>query len=200
MLHLIDDALEQYLRESVPLPASEVDIAFNRPDKEWSASVTRPTVNIFMWDLRRNVGEQEGGMETVVSNGKTIRRPPLPRVDCRYLMTVWAGDPRDEHQLLGAVLGSMLKLTEISPQYLGNGYSEVLPLPTVNIARFDGSDSVDFWTALAGEIRPGLDITVTATVDSSIITEAGPPVQKVELRSQRVVAQITELPMTGRDN
>ena len=95
MLHLIDDALEQYLRESVPLPASEVDIAFYRPDKEWSASVTRPTVNIFMWDLRRNVGEQEGGMETIVSNGKTIRRPPLPRVDCRYLMTVWAGDPRD---------------------------------------------------------------------------------------------------------
>lgn len=186
MLHLIDDALEAYMRAEVPLPRNEVDVVFDRPDRDWGASVTRPTVNAFLWDVRRNSNEQEAGMNTERVNGRVIRRPPMPRVDCRYLVTAWAGDVRNEHQLLGAVMGALLIHTEMPPGYLPNGYGEVRPLPVLSIARFDGSDNTDFWTALGGELRPALDLTVTATVDAGFLAEAGPPVLRYEVETRRV--------------
>ena len=39
MLHLLDETLEAFLREAVPLPARDVDIAFAAPDGEWSAAL-----------------------------------------------------------------------------------------------------------------------------------------------------------------
>ena len=108
MLHLLDEAIEAYLRDQVPLPRGEIDVVFDRPSREWSASVTRPTLDLFLWDIRRNSSDQEAGMETVVENGRRVRRPPLPRIDCRYMVTAWAGQPRDEHQLLGAVMATLL--------------------------------------------------------------------------------------------
>jgi hypothetical protein len=45
----------------------------------------------------------------------------------------------------------------------------------------NGEDNADFWTALGGQIKPGLDLVVTATVDLAPEVEAGPPVERYEL-------------------
>lgn len=175
MLHLLDDAFEAYLRSEVPLPVSEVDIVFERPNREWSASVNRPTVNIFLWDLRRNSTDQEAGMEVSIVNGRAVRRPPKPRMDLRYVVTTFAGEVRDEHQLLGSVMMALLKYTEIPVEYLPGAYADVRPLPSMHVERSDGSESAEFWTAVQGDVRPGLDVTITATVDAGFVAEAGPP-------------------------
>ena len=65
MLNLLDESLEEFLRAVVPLPKREVDISFDAPDKDWSARVSRPTINVYLWDVRRNVSERELGLETV---------------------------------------------------------------------------------------------------------------------------------------
>lgn len=101
MLHLLDETLAAFLRAEVPLPEREVDVAFEAPDRDWGAAVTRPTVNLYLWDVRRNSDEREAGMELVKDgNGHKHRRPPLPRIDCRYLVTAWTNELRDEHALL----------------------------------------------------------------------------------------------------
>lgn len=186
MLHMLDEILESYLRAEVPLPPAEIDVVFDRPDREWSASVTRPTVNIFMYDIRRNASDQEAGMEDVVENGVRVRRPPLPRIDCRYLVSAWAGETRDEHQLLGAVMSVLVTRTDFPSEYIPAPYSDVLPLPLINIARFDGSDTVDIWTAIEGDMRPALDLTVVATVDAAISDPAGPLVRRYELDTRSI--------------
>ncbi|MDP2327958.1 MAG: Pvc16 family protein, partial [Dehalococcoidia bacterium] len=68
MIHLLDATLEQYLRSEVPLD-DRVDIAYNAPDDEWSSRLTRPTVNLFVWDIRRNIGEAAGGIDLVEQDG-----------------------------------------------------------------------------------------------------------------------------------
>ena len=40
-------------------------------------------------------------MEFVEEEGGRRWRPPQPRVDCRYLVTAWTSEVRDEHRLLG---------------------------------------------------------------------------------------------------
>ena len=100
MLHLLDETLEAFLRDVVPLPARDVDIAFDAPDGEWSAALsTRPTVDLYLWDIRPNLAERDYG-EVIVeeADGRRYRRDPLPRVDCRYLVTAWTSEVRDEQE------------------------------------------------------------------------------------------------------
>jgi hypothetical protein len=179
MLNLLDESLEEFLRATVPLPKREIDVSFAAPDKDWSARVSRPTINCYLWDVRRNVIDREMGLETIRdANGRPQRRAPLPRVDCRYLVTAWTTDIGDEHALLGAALSALLLHTEIEPQYLHAAYREVVPIPSIEVGAGDGRDNSDFWSALGGQLKPGLDVTVTATIDSSLLVPVGPPVER----------------------
>ena len=62
MLHLLDETLEAFLRAEVPLPARQIDVSFSAPDSEWGAAVTKPTVNLFLWDVKRNTAFRTAGI------------------------------------------------------------------------------------------------------------------------------------------
>jgi len=182
VLHLLDESLEAFLRSEVPLPKRQVDISFDAPDDDWGAGITKPTVNLFLWDVRLSANEQHSGMQLVEDeNGKKQRRPPLPRVACRYLVTAWTSEVRDEHQLLGSVLGTFLSNGIVAPEFLAGPYSEIRPLPSVLVAASDGRDNSDFWSALGGQLKPGLDLVLTATVDATRLAAVGPPVERYEV-------------------
>jgi hypothetical protein len=184
MLNLLDESLEEFLRAVVPLPKREIDISFDAPDKDWSARVSRPTINMYLWDVRRNVSERELGLETVHDeNGRPHRRTPLPRVDCRYLVTAWTSDTRDEHSLLGATMAALLLHDEIEAEYLQGVYRDVRPVPSIEIAAGDGRENSDFWSALGGQLKPGLDLVVTVTVDAALRAVAGPPTETITVRA-----------------
>ena len=179
MLNLLDQTLEAFLRTEVPLSPKQIDISFEAPDSEWSARVSRPTVNLFLWDVRENVEERTGGLELVErEDGTRYRRPPKPRVDCRYLVTAWTSEVRDEHQLLGDVLATLLGHRVIDARHLRGAYESVRPLPLISVARPDERDQSDFWSALGGQLKPGLDLVVAATVDLALQAEAGAPVER----------------------
>ena len=90
MLHHLDDSLEAYLRALVRLPSRDVDVSFDTPDHEWGSGVTRPTLNLFLWDVCRSQRRAVAGMEAVEVGGRIERRKPAPRVEFRYLVTAWA--------------------------------------------------------------------------------------------------------------
>lgn len=182
MFHLLDDSLEAFLRAAVPLSKREIDVSFEAPDKDWAARISRPTVNLYLWDVKRNLLQRDLGSEVVVNgDGRPQRRAPLHRVDCRYLVTAWTSEMRDEHSLLGATLTAFLLHPQLEEQYLQGSYAKVRPVPSIEVRAGDGAENSDFWSALGGQLKPGLDVTVTATVDSSLRFEVGPPVDKYEV-------------------
>jgi hypothetical protein len=182
MLNLLDASLERFLRQVVPLPERDIEISFDAPDREWGASVTKPTVNLYLWDIRRNVDEVASGMAVGQdAGGRWLRQRPRPRVDCRYLISAWTSDVRDEHALLGSVLAAVLPRSELGVEHLERGYADVRPLPTMKVASAGDDDKSDFWSALGGQLKPGLDLLVTATVDSVLASEAGPPVERYRI-------------------
>src|SRR5439155_24861600 len=175
-----------FLRATVPLGKREVDVSFAAPDRDWAARVSRPTVNLYLWDVRRNLDERDGGMETVLDdNGRPLRRPPLPRVDCRYLVTAWTSEVQDEHSLLGHTLAALLLHNTIEERYLAPLIAKVQPPPTIEVAASDGRDNSDFWSALGGQLKPGLDVVVTATVDAAPLVAVGRPVDRYTIRTRR---------------
>jgi hypothetical protein len=180
MLHLLDESLEAFLRATVPLAPREVDVVFDAPDGEWAAGISRPTVDLYLWDVRPNLTEREYGEEMIaLENGRRARRDQLPRVDCRYLVTAWTREVRDEHSLLGDVLAALLLHKVIGEEHLRGPFAAARPLPSVMLRSGDGSENSDFWSALGGQLKPGLDLVVTATLDATALAEAGPPVEKV---------------------
>ncbi len=183
MLHHLDDTLEAYLRALVPLPTGDVDVSFDTPDREWGSGVTRPTINLFLWDVRRSVRRAVAGLEQVEVEGRLHRRRPAPRVEFRYLVTAWASDNRDQHQLLGAVLRTIVAQPEIPADHLKGDLVGLDPLPAVELAVSPpgGSSQGDLWSALDGQLKAGLDLVVTIAVDTGRTTEAGPDVEEVEV-------------------
>ncbi len=73
----------------------------------------------------------------------------------------------------------------IAAEHLKGPFATVRPLPAVNLRSGDGTENSDFWSALGGQLKPGLDLVITATVDAAAIVEAGPPVQEIDVTATR---------------
>jgi hypothetical protein len=184
VLHLIDAALEAFFRATVPLGAADVDVSFEAPDRAWSAKLTRPTVNVFLWDLRRSSQHERAGLEEIEADGRLVRRRPLPRVELRYIVTAWTSDHGDERALLAGLLRTVLAHQEIPATYTPEGLPPEPPLRLL-LARTD-DEQPDFGSTLDGQLKPSLAITVVAPVDTDVYTPAGPPVEVIELSTTRL--------------
>ncbi len=177
MLELIDEGLEALMRATVPLSATEVDVAFEAPDREWSAKLTRPTVNLFLWDIRRSASQSCAGLRTTTIDGKVVRQHALPVVELRYVVSAWTADHGDERGLLAGVIRALLINETMPREYLPAGLAAIEP-PAMQLARA-GEDHMDVFKALEGQLKPGLNLVVTAEFDTGITSPTGPPVTSI---------------------
>jgi hypothetical protein len=192
LLEHIDDALESFLRASVPLSATDIDVSFEAPDRDWSAKLSRPTVNLFLWDLRRSAQRSTSGMQTVEQNGRLVHQPALPVVELRYVVTAWTSEHADERELLSGLLRALLRHDRIPRDHLGPGFDDISE-PTLLIAR-SGEDHMDVFKALEGQVKPGINIVVSTPFDVGAGLPAGPPVTLIET----TVGQFGHRPETRR--
>src|SRR5438270_11639256 len=104
MLADLDETLRSLLkRELATHGFAGVEIAFDAPDKEWSAQLSTPTVSLFLYDLREAQDLRPIEWRDVQTNGGTQElRPPL-RVDASFAVTAWTREVQDEHRLLSQV-------------------------------------------------------------------------------------------------
>jgi Pvc16 N-terminal domain len=185
MLDLVDESLEAFLRATVPLSARDVDVSFVPPEREWSAKLTRPTVNVFLWDIRRSAERSRSGMETVEVEGRTMYRMALPRIELRYLITAWTTDHTDERVLLAGLLRSVLAHAAVPAEYVAEGLRPLGPLPVV--MPVTGEQHVEVFRTLQGQLKPGVNVVIHAVVDTGVLTPAGPPTTGVDLSSVNTV-------------
>ena len=162
----IDETLEAFLRATAPLSAVDIDVSFEPPTEEWAAKLTRPTVSVHLWDIRRSTARAVTGVETFERDGVQMRRMALPRVELSYAISVWTTEYEDERTLMGALLGAMLGHSEVPHGYLAPSLAD-LPAPTVSVARADDSEVYRF----DSRMKTPLNIRLVAVVD----TGAGVP-------------------------
>lgn len=179
MIEQLDESIEDFLRGEVPLSREAVAVSFDAPDKEWGSGVTQPTLNLFLWDIRRSAEESESGMEQAIVNGSPHWRVRPPRYEFRYLVTAWAAEILDEHRLLGAVLPTLVNHRSIPPSYLKRPFIEIAPHPTLKVGLSHLTSLSEFWSAIEGKFKTGLDLIVTATIDPAILIPAGAPTEEI---------------------
>jgi hypothetical protein len=191
VLELIDESLEAFFRATVPLSATDVDVSFEPPDRDWSAKLTRPTVNIFLWDIRRSTTKARSGMRTVERNGAMFHERPAPTLDLRYVVTAWTSDHGDERALLAGLIRSLLAHGEITREFLGTAFDH-LDAPMLTMARA-GEDHMDVFKALEGQLKPGLNMVLTTEFDTGVQFPAGPPVGSISTTFGRPGSDTTDV-------
>jgi hypothetical protein len=164
MIDDLDEALRQLLVRELPIANNEIDISFDQPKREWSSRLNRPTLNLYLHDIRENTRlrrerspyELERRTSTVVQRGRPYR------VDLHYLVTAWATAPEDEHRMLARTLLLLLRHQELPEDLVSDSLTDQpTPIP-IRVAQSDTLEKPsDLWSVLDNQQRPGLTFTAT---------------------------------------
>lgn len=162
----------------------DIDVSFETPTTAWAGTLTRPTVNLFLCDIRRSTKPGQSGPDSGRANGRAAERPPGMRVDCIFAITTWSKAVADEHRLLSQVLG-VLYAHPILDGHLGprfdDGSQRFSILASVGEQRPE--QRADFWRSVGGVYKPALDYVVTLAVESGVVVERGPDVRTLTMRT-----------------
>ena len=182
MITDLNETIRQLLIQKGALDLAEVDISFETPDREWAASISKPTVNAYLYDIREN--HELRSTEWVIEkdpNGIATRKKNPNRIDLSYLITVWTNDIEDAHRLLWHVLQILSRYPELPEELLsGQLGGQYYPIKTT-AAQPDGllQNPADFWTALDNELKPSINYVVTLALDLDVAFTA--PIVKTKV-------------------
>jgi hypothetical protein len=169
MLADLDETIKQLLMAEMPIRNGEIDVNFDQPKREWSARLTKPTVNFFLYDVRQNVELRQFQWERVNGNGRpnvaTLKRPPL-RIDCHYMITTWAAEPEDEHRLLTRTMLTLFRFAKLPTDRLYGKLEGTEYDISTKLASHDKlTNAAEIWSALDNELRPSISYLLTMTLD-----------------------------------
>ena len=179
----LDESLKNLLAREVPLSLNDVDIVFERPDRDNVARFGKPTVDLFLFDVSENRDMRETGWRSLrTQNGSHSLRWPAVRVDLRYLVTVWAQAVDDEHRLMYHLYRALRRLAEV-PEEAREGVIEN-QTRTLHVAVEDGELKalVDLWGVLDNRMQPGFVLKATVAIDLNGVRET-PMVRTHTLRA-----------------
>jgi len=174
MISDLDETIKQLLIKKGKLDPAEVDIVFEMPDREWSGKVTKPTVNIYLYDIHENLELRNNDWAVVHNNGVATKTKAPIRVDLSYLVTVWTNDTADQHRLLSHILATLFRHRQIPEElFHGSLANTDYPIKT-HTAQPDGvlRNSADFWSALDNQLKPSISYVVTIPVDLDVAVTA----------------------------
>ncbi|MFS8200435.1 DUF4255 domain-containing protein [Streptomyces sp. CWNU-52B] len=184
MIHEVDEVLKRLLGGGA-LAGSGIDISFEAPTRDWAARRNAPTINTYLYDIREDVSRRQRGHVSVRDDRDIVvrRRQPPRWFRLSYLVTAWTKQPQDEHRLLSAALATLLPhelmpARDLPPALGALGLS--IPL-TVAGLHTESRSLAEIWSAMGGELKPSLDLVVTAPFPAFPEYDAGPPVKEAAI-------------------
>jgi hypothetical protein len=178
---LLDSEIERVQR-------SEVAVYFDQPTQRWKERLgNQPSINLFLYDVRENHilrqhQWQEQLPETDHHTGRRQKRTPF-RVDCTYILTVWANTPEDEHHLLSECMMALFRYPVLPDDVLQGVLTEQPFEIATRLASHDKlTNPAELWSALDNQLRPSITYTVTVAFD---------PWKAEDMREEQPVRTVT---------
>lgn len=164
MITDFNDALRSLLIRELEIRPDEVEIAFEQPQRLWSQALTRPTLNLYLHDIRENNklrGRQPGVRTTPRGDDVMLQRQPL-FLDLHYMITAWATKSQDEVALLERTLVVLFRHGELPPDLVEYHFTERDVSIPFKIAQYDTViNPRDIWSVLNNEMRTAIDLVAT---------------------------------------
>ncbi|MFI7499234.1 DUF4255 domain-containing protein [Streptomyces sp. NPDC049687] len=179
MIHEVDEVLKGLLGGGA-LTGSGIDVSFEAPTRDWAARRNSPVVNAYLYDIREDVARRQRGQVPVRDERDVVvkRRQPPRWFRLSYLVTAWTKTPQDEHRLLSAVLANLIPREMLAAEELPGALGALGLAVPVSVAgvQTESRSLAEIWSALGGELKPSLDLVVTAPFPAYPEYDAGPPV------------------------
>ncbi|WP_329043086.1 DUF4255 domain-containing protein [Streptomyces sp. NBC_00178] len=179
MIHEVDDILRGLLVRGA-FAGSDVEVTFDAPTRDWAARRNAPTIDAYLYDIREDTNRRQRGKVSLRDEqGILLGQHQPPRwFRLSYLVTAWTKRPQDEHRMLSAVLHTLLPKEILPPEDLTGTLAQLgLSVPlTVAGLHTEARSLADIWSALGGELKPSLDVVITAPFLASPEYQVGPPV------------------------
>ncbi|WP_055632410.1 DUF4255 domain-containing protein, partial [Streptomyces griseoruber] len=179
MIHEVDEVLKGLIGGGA-LTGSGIDVSFEAPTRDWAARRNSPVVNAYLYDIREDVARRQRGQVAVRDERDLVvkRRQPPRWFRLSYLVTAWTKTPQDEHRLLSAVLANLIPREILAADELPGALGTLGLSIHVNVAgvQTEARSLAEIWSALGGELKPSLDLVVTAPFPAYPEYDAGPPV------------------------
>ena len=187
MLADLDETLRGMLKEQLERHGFEgIEIAFDAPTREWSGQLSKPAVNIFLYDMRESEEDRPSGWTRQRVGDEFLEGPPPLIMEVSYAITAWAQAVEDEHRLLSQVLSVLYAFPNLPEDALNgrlrNGSQSMAIKTKVGQAK---GDKADFWTAVGGQYKASLDYVVRLTVESGV-RRSVPPVRTQTIRTHMI--------------
>ncbi|MGH9022798.1 MAG: DUF4255 domain-containing protein, partial [Acidimicrobiia bacterium] len=179
MIHDVDESLRELVRRDV-LNGTQVEVSFETPNKDWASRRNSPSLNFYLYDIKEDMERRQVQFEDVRDNEGFVvdRVQPPRRFKLAYLVTAWTQRPEDEHRLLSAMISCFVRYDALPVEVL-QGELARQPYPirvTAGLPLPPERSLSDVWTALGGELKPSLDVIVTAPFPTGRQQPVGPPV------------------------
>ena len=156
------------------------------PTRQWAASISRPTINLYLFDIRENT-ELKNPNPWVVRRGpnnNAIKSRAEVRMELTYKVTAFANTVEDEHRLLARALVTFLQ-NPLLPQDVLHDSLSGEEIPTTVASNGPAQGLADYWGAMNNDVRPSLDYRITTRIDLSQEIEVG-----LALTSQLITRQV----------
>ncbi len=181
VIHDVDSALAALIERDA-VGTKGVEVVFDAPTKDWAGRRNAPTVDVYLYDIREDLRRRERGLinEYDADAHVSARHLPPRFFKLSYLVTAWTQRPEDEHRLLSSLLGCFLRHEALPADLLVGGLADLgmaVPL-TIALPPPEDRSFADVWSALGGELKPSLDLVVSAPTWTGRVYEAGPPVTR----------------------
>jgi len=170
MIADLDETIRELLKDELPIKNSEIEVSFEQPKRENTARWSKPTLNLYLYDLRENNVLRQHQWECLSKgNGRDnlahLKRSPM-RVDCSYMITAWANDPQDEHRLLGRCLLALFRFPILpADRLIGTVRNPPFDIQTRLASHDRLTNPAEVWSSLDNEIRPSVPFIVTLALD-----------------------------------
>jgi hypothetical protein len=179
VIHHVDESLRTLVKRDV-VNGTDVEVAFDAPTRDWSSKRSSPAIDLFLYDIREDGSQrQQGLVRERGPDGRVVRdREPVRKLKLSYLVTAWTQRPEDEHRLLAALLDCFLKYDTLPTEVLAGSLAEfeTTVALTVGVPSVEDRHVSDLWTAIGGELRPGLDLVASGPMQPGVPRAPAPPV------------------------
>ena len=151
MIKSLDETIKKLILEKGQFAPGDVDIRFDQPTRDWSAGLTKPAINCYLYDLRENT--ELRSREWIVErepNGQARKKIAPLRVDLSYLITAWTNEVEDEHAVLWRVLVALSSVPVLPASLLkGDLVHQPYPIATQTAQGSEAMHNLsDLWNRL----------------------------------------------------
>jgi hypothetical protein len=172
MIRALDETIKSVILEKGGFRVSDVDIRFDQPTHDWSAGLTKPAINCYLYDVRENL--ELRNQEWVVEregNGQSKKKIAPLRIDLSYLITAWTNEVEDEHTILWRVLVALSSVWILPESVLkGELVHQPYPIPTQTAQVSEAMRNLsDLWNVMENELKPAVNYTVTLAVERDYV-------------------------------